>query len=564
MSPEQNTPVERYSVLNFTRPYRGRIALVFLIMLLGTFLGLLHPRFVQFLIDRILLDAREDLLWMFAATLFGVAIFRFAIGVLQAQVYAGLTSRILLDMRTDFLAHLQRMSLRFFSRERFGDIISRFNRDLSQLQEISTGALLGFLTNSLTLIGTIAWALYYDWELFAIAAIPFPLALLIAWPFRNAVTRLTRDLRELSAQMASLVVESITGIRTVRSHGAEKRELTKFVSKGHEVVRKNLSFQLTRSLAGGLPRVFVVIASVTVYIVGGRKVIRGEMELGALVAMGMYVGMIFGPLMSLVELYIQLVQARVSLDRVRDYRELPPEVAEANDAPAPEPLIGAITFESVEFRYRPEQPLLEGVDVAIRAGECVALVGPSAAGKSTLIDLLFRFLDPIRGRVLIDGQDLREVDVTKLRRGMSVVSQDEHLFHESLFENIRYATRDASREDVLEAARVAGIDAFLPSLPHGLDTVVGERGQQLSGGQRQRVSIARAVLRKPKILVLDEATSALDDQSDRSIRAALEPLMREATTLVITHRTSALDQFDRVLELVDGQIRERALTTPEG
>ncbi len=557
LPPGTRPSAERYSIARFTRPYLGRLGLVFSIMGLSTFLGLLHPWFVQVLIDRILLGGREDLLWGFAALLLGVALGRFGMGVLQTYVYAGLTSRILLDMRADFLAHLQRMSLRFFSAARFGDIITRFNRDLSQLQEISTGALLGFLTSCLTLIGTVAWAFYYDWRLFLIAAVPFPVALLVAWPFRGRVSRLTRDLRELSADLASLVVEIITGIRTVRSHGAERREQARFVAKGHELVRKILSFQLTHSVAGGLPRTFVVVASVIVYTVGGRKVIRGEMELGELIAMGMYTGMVYAPLMSIVELYLQLVQARVSLDRVREYRELAPEVLEDPDAPRPRPLEGAVRFEDVHFRYRPEQPLLEGVDLELRQGESVALVGPSAAGKSTVVDLLFRFLDPQRGRVLIDDQDLREVRVGDLRRGMSVVSQDEHLFHASLLDNIRYGQRGATREEVLEAARLAGIDDFLPELPEGIDTLVGERGQQLSGGQRQRVSIARAVLRRPRILVLDEATSALDDASDRSIRAALEPVMRSATTLVITHRAVALGSVDRVLELRDGRVVEQ-------
>lgn len=552
----QEAPAQSYSVLRFLGPYWPRLGLVFAIMVVSTFLGLLHPWFVQLLIDRILLEAREDLLWIFAALLLGVALFRFGIGVLQTYVYAGLTSRILLDMRADFLAHLQTLSLRFFGGARFGDIITRFNRDLSQLQEISTGALLGFVTSCLTLIGTIAWALAYDWQLFLIAAIPFPFALLVAWPFRRRIRRLTQDLRELSAQLASMVVEVITGIRTVRTYGRERKELSRFVGKGHELVRKNLSFQITHSVAGGLPRTFVVISSITVYIVGGRQVIRGEMRLGELVAMGMYTGMVYAPLMSIVELYLQLVQSRVSLDRVREYREMKPEVFEDPDAPHPKPVEGSIRFEGVGFRYRPDQALLGGVDFEIQAGETVALVGPSATGKSTIVDLLFRFLDPLEGRVLIDGQDLRDVRVAAIRREMSVVSQDEHLFHASLLDNIRYGKRGASREEAQEAARLAGINEFLGDLPDGIDTLVGERGRQLSGGQRQRVSIARAVLRKPRILVLDEATSALDDESDRSIRAALKPVMDAATTLIITHRAVALDSVDRVLELEDGRIRE--------
>lgn len=552
----ENENGESYRVGRFLAPYRGRLVFVFGVMVVNTFLGLLNPWFIQQLIDRVLLARRPDLLWIFGVAIVSVALFRFGSGVLQSYVYTGVTSRILLDMRRDFLAHLQKLSLRFFSRTRFGDIVTRFNRDLSQLQELTTGALLAFLTSCLTLLGTVSWALYYDWQLFLLAAIPFPFALLIARLFRARVQRLTRKLRELATDLASMVIETVTGIRTIRVFGRERGELSRFVGIGHKMIRSILSLQLTNAFASGLPRLCLVGASVIVYTVGGAKVIRGEAQLGELIALGMYVAMIFQPLMSLVDLYLQLVQARVSLDRVREMRELPPDITEDATAVPLEDFKGTLAFEDVRFRYRPDQALLEGLSFAVPAGQTVALVGASGAGKSTIVDLVYRFLDPESGTVRIDGQDVRGLRMRGVRNAMALVSQEDFLFHAPLIENVRYGNPDATREDALNAARMAGLDEVVPVLADGYDTVVGERGAQLSGGQRQRVSIARALLRKPRVLVLDEATSALDYAADRSIREAIRGLMAQATTLIITHRLTSLGEVDRVLLLQEGRIVE--------
>ena len=551
------TPKHRYSVLRFLKPYIPRLSIVLGILTIGTFLGLLNPWFIQQLIDRILLEARPDLLWIFGAAILGAALFRFSLGILQAWVYTAATSLVLLDMRRDFLEHLQRLPLKYFAGTRFGDIVARFNRDLSRLQEVSTGALLGLLTSAMTLVGTISWALWYDAELFAIAAIPFPFAVAVAWPFRSKIRSLTEHIRELASDLSSIVAETISGVRTVRQLGREKKEAAKFMAKSHQMIRKILSFQITNSFASGLPRLFVVTASVIVYTVGGRRFIQGEMELGALVAMGMYVGMIFAPLTSIVEYWLQLVQAKVSLERVREVRELEPGTEDAADAVVPDSVRGHLRFEGVRFRHESERPLLEGVDLEILPGETVALVGKSGAGKSTMVDLLFRFLDPQAGAITIDGVDLRALSMTAVRPRMAVVSQDEFLFHDTLRENIRYGAAGSTDDDLDRAVRLSGIDTFLGELPEGLDTVLGERGLRLSAGQRQRVSIARAVLRDPAILVLDEATSALDFEADHALRAALREMAEDATILVITHRLSTLGSVDRIFVLDEGRVTEQ-------
>ena len=557
----QQTRESRFGVMRFLRPYRGKLALLLAILLATTTLGLLQPWLVQQLIDRVLLGAREDLIWIFPVAVLTVALFRFALGVVHASLYAGVTARVLLDMRVDFLEHLQKMSPQFFTGTRFGEVIIRLNRDLTQLQELSTGALLGFVTHSLTIIGVVIAALLYEPGLFLICALPFPVALAIGWAFRGRIRRLTEMLRTLAANLASQVMETLSGMRTVRTHGRERGELARFLSIGHQMVRGLLSFQRTRAFASGLPRLCLVVSSAILYTIGGLRVVRGEMPLGVLVALGLYLGIAFAPLHALVELYLQLVQGKVALRRVREMRDMVPEVVESVDARHCPPLSGELVFEGVHFRHDPQKPLLEGIDLVLGQGETVALVGESGSGKSTLVDLLLRFLDPQKGRILVDGHDLRDLVGSSFRKQIAVVPTETFLFHGSVFENIRFGRPLATDQEVIEAASRVGLPAALGSDLDSLETVVGERGGKLSAGQRQRVGIARALLRKPRILVLDEATAHLDLAADRKIRETISELMTDSTTLMITHRVTSLGDVDRIIVLDDGKIIEDGAPT---
>ena len=547
----------RYGWLRFLRPYQMRLALVLGVLIVTTGLGLLQPFFIQQLIDQVLLQGREDLIWIFPVAILTIATIRFGLGVFHAMMYASVTTRVLLDMRVDFVEHLQRMSPRFFSGTRFGDVIIRLNRDLTQLQELSTGALLGFASHSLTLVGVTTAALLYQPKLFLICAIPFPVALAIGFSYRGPIRRLTRTLRQLAADLASQVMETLSGIRTVKTHGRERGELARFLNIGHQMLRKVLQFQRTRAMASGLPRLCLVISSAILYSYGGLMVVSGEMPLGVLVALGLYLGMAFAPLHALVELYLQLVQGKVALERVREIREQLPEVIEVDGATHCDSIGATIELDAVQFSYHPDQPLLEQLSLRLDPSETVALVGASGAGKSTIVDLMLRFLDPQQGQIRIDGTDLKTLQSASYRRHLALVSTETFLFHGSIRDNILFGKPSATDEEMRQAAIKVGLPAALGADSAGLETIVGERGEQLSAGQKQRVGIARALLREPSFLILDEATAHLDLASDRQIRDAIAELMEDATTLVITHRVSTIADVDRILVLDQGRIVEQ-------
>jgi len=332
------------------------------------------------------------------------------------------------------------------------------------------------------------------------------------------------------------------------------------------MIRKILTFQRTRAFASGLPRLCLVFSSAILYGYGGMMVVRGEMPLGVLVALGLYLGMAFAPLHALVELYLQLVQGKVALERVREIREQLPEVQDADGAIPCESLNAPIEMIDVQFRYQPDVPLLEGINLRLEPGETVALVGSSGAGKSTIADLLLRFLDPRQGQIRIGNLDLDQIQADSYRRRVAHVPAETFLFHGTIRENIHFGRPSASAEEVRQAAVAVGLPAALgPSTSKdasaGLETMVGERGEQLSAGQRQRVGIARALVRNPQLLILDEGMAHLDLASDRQIRDTLASLMEDRTTLVITHRVSTITDVDRIIGLDGGASVEEG--TPE-
>ncbi|HWN82240.1 MAG TPA: ATP-binding cassette domain-containing protein, partial [Candidatus Udaeobacter sp.] len=433
---------------------------------------------------------------------------------------------------------------------------------VTEVQSVATGALIGFLTSLLGLIGTVGFLIYYSWRLFLVSCVVSPIAALVVSRFRNRIQQVARDVRERNADLASQTVDSLTAIRFVRAAGAEPVERARYQQVSTALIKSLLRFQVVSALGGGLPGSLLVLGAALALLIGGKMVIAGTLTVGALTAFALYQGRLFGPIQGLMGLYLRIQRARVSLDRIFEYLELAPERPDTEHALDPGRLQGRIAFEHVTFAYEAGRPVLADVSFTVEPGQTLAIVGPSGAGKSTMVDLLWRFYRPDAGVIRLDGHDLTDLKLVALRPQMAVVGQEPHLWNASLAENLRYGRPEATAAEVDRAARAAGLEPLIQSLPLGLDSPVGERGAQLSTGQRQRVALARAFLQKPRILVLDEGTSGLDLESEAAIRTEVRRLMADGTVIAISHRPSWARDADQVLVLEHGRVIDRGRDLP--
>jgi ATP-binding cassette subfamily B protein len=526
-------------VLGFLRPYRGRLILVIAVSLVSTLLGLAQPYISKLLIDEALLRRNWNALLLVAGLMVAVTVLGFALNILSSYRYVQVSAGVLFDMRLALYQHLQRLSPRFYARTRLGDIVSRLNNDIAEVQRVTSDALLSLFANVVFLIGSAAIMLWMEWRLFLLSVAVLPVSALALRHYQQRLTGRVRTLRERSADIGSFLIESLQGMRLVVTSAAEDHEVARFRERNRGFVDALLQMQLTSYLAGGAPGAILTLSTAALFLYGGKLVIDGSLTIGSLVAILAYHLRLLGPVQNLMSLHTNLVAGAVSLSRLFELQDAPVEVVERPDATRLVHPQGSITFENVTFRYDPETPVLEAVSFHVPAGTVCAVVGPSGAGKSTIADLILRLYDPDSGRILLDGRDLRDLRLADLRRAVALVEQTPYLFHTSIRENISYACPDATADQITAAARAA-------ALPGPYDTIVGERGTALSAGERQRIAIARALLRDPRILVLDEPTAALDASSEQ----AIAPILRGRTVILITHKPALMALADQVVEPV--------------
>jgi len=542
--------------LGFVRPYAGALAPVVVLSLAGTALGLYLPYLSKLLVDDGILARDFAALAKIVAVFSGVTALSFAVNVLAGMRYTKISADILFDMRAHLYQHLQRLSPKYYAKTPLGDVVSRINGDIGEIQRVTTDAVLGWLGQTLTLIGTVVILVWLDIRLFVVSLVVLPPALWALARYRSELEARVRTLRERSAEIGTFLIETLQGMRTVVGANAQEREIERFRSRNTSFVRALLSMRLFTYLAGGLPGLLLTAGTAVVFLYGGYRVIAGLTTLGTFVAFMAYQARLMGPLRGLMELWAGLASVRASLVRVHELLDTPPDVVERAIPVRVERCSGAVTLESVRVAFGRGPEVLDGVSVEIPPGQVVAVVGVSGSGKSTLAELLVRQLDPDDGRVLLDGADVRELSLVDVRRHVAVVEQDPFLFHATLAENIAYARSGATRGDVERASGAAGLERLLAGLPSGLDTVVGERGKQLSSGERQRVALARALVADPAVLVLDEATGALDPSSEADIVDRLADIRRGRTTVVITHRLDLARRAERVVVIDSGRLVE--------
>ncbi|MBI4476768.1 MAG: ABC transporter ATP-binding protein [Acidobacteria bacterium] len=530
-------------------PYRRQLGAILALSLTGTAVALAIPYLTKDLVDRALVGRDPRALRWITGAFAALTAGSFGLNLLSGLLYTKTSASILFDMRLAMYRHLQRLSPRFYARTRMGDIVSRLNNDIGEIQRIAAETLLAWTGNVLFLIGTLGVMAWLDLPLFLISMALVPFSAWMLARYRRVMASRVAAVREASAGIGSFLIETLQAMRVVVTSNAQEREIARFRQRNDEFVRALMRMQLTSYLSGGVPGLILAGATAMIFLYGGQRVVAGSLTLGTFVAFMAYQMRLLAPLQGLMGLYASLATVEVSLKRVHEILDHAPEVVESPGATALERAQGAIELQHVTVSFDRGAPVLEGLTFSVAPGEHVALVGPSGSGKSTIADLLVRLIDPDSGVVRLDGRDLRTLRLADIRRLVMRVEQDPVLFHASIAENLRYVRPGATAQELRSASAAAGLDDFVSRLPDGLATIVGERGLALSSGERQRIAIARALLADPAVLVLDEPTSSLDPATERRVAAALDVLMKGRTTIVISHRTHLALEADRAVVL---------------
>jgi len=536
--PERGVPIEGYRrALRFVIPYWTRLIFVLLAGVAATGFGLLQPYLSKLLIDDALSKRNFRMLLVVSGLMFGVTVVGFVLNIFSSYQYVRVSASVLFDMRVALYRHLQTLSPRFWARARLGDVISRINNDIAEVQRVTADSLLSVLSNIVFLIGSAAIMISLSPKLFLVSLAAVPAGVWALHHYQHRLAQRVRAVRERSSEIGSFLLETLLGIRVVVSARAEAREVRQFRARNQSFLDALLSMQLVSFLSGAVPGTILTLSTAAIFLYGGKLVIDGAITTGTLIALMAYHMRLLSPVQNLMSLYSNLVSGGVSLSRVWELFDTRTEIV---DRPGAEPLgnvRGEIEFDHVSFSYGGDA-VLEDLSFRVAPGTICAILGPSGAGKSTLADLLVRFYDPDKGEIRIDGRDLRDLSLSDLRGAVMLVDQAPYLFHASVRENIAYARPEAGDDEITSAAQAASIHDRILALPQKYDTILAERGQTLSAGERQRIALARALLANPRILVLDEPTSALDEANERAIAETLVRAMEGRTAILITHRPS--------------------------
>jgi ABC-type multidrug transport system fused ATPase/permease subunit len=546
-------------LIELLRPYRGRVALAFLSLILATGATLAPPPLAKLAIDEGITPGDTRTLNLVVVAFLVSALVYWGASFLQTYLIGWVGQRALQDLRIQLFAHLQTLSVGFYSRRQAGAIISRLTNDVQALDQLVSDGVVTLFGSTLTLLGTAAILLWLDVGLALITFLVFPVLGIASFVFRIVSADAYRLTREKLAAITAYLQESLSGIRVVRAFAQERRHEGRFAELNEENRGANMTTVYLNAAYFPGVELLSALATAGILLFGGIQALQGDVTVGVLVAFVAALNNFFDPIQQLSQLYTTYQAGMAALDKIFELLDEEPDLADRPGALELPRLKGEIELDDVIFRYDDdaEGDALCHVTVHIPPGQTVALVGATGAGKSTFAKLVARFYDPVEGRVLVDGHDLREVSAASLRQQMGIVPQEAFLFSGTIGENIAFGKPDATAEEVEEAARAVGAHEFIAALEYGYDTEVGERGAQLSAGQRQLVAFARALIADPRILVLDEATSNVDIHTEARIEAGLRRLLGGRTAIVIAHRLSTIQRAGRILVLDHGRIVEQ-------
>ncbi len=548
-------------VFSYLKPYWKQLILVLICISLSSVMNLLPSIFTGKIIDEGLIGQNLKLLIIYIVLSLSVTLGANLIGVAESYINTWIAQHITFDMRNQMFRHLQNMSQRFFTTNNQGDIITRMTSDIDGVESVITNTFKSILSNSITLIFALAAMFQKNWLLALLGIVVIPL---FVFPTRKAgKTRwtLTREAQECNDEVNGILNEtlSVSGQLLVKLFGKEKQEYERYEQVNKKMIRLNIKERMAGKWF------FVVLSTVTnigpmiLYLVGGILIMKTDSSLtvGDITVLVALLGKTYMPVNSLLNIQVDWMRSMALFTRVFDYFDMKVEIENPENAIIPKQTTGEVEFSNVDFSYDKERQILKNISFRLDSGRSIAVVGPSGSGKSTIINLIPRLYDVDGGSVTFDGVDVRKLDLTYLRKNVGVVSQETYLFNGSIRDNLHYANPDATEQDMIEACKKANIYDFISNQEKGLDTLVGNRGLKLSGGEKQRLSIARVLLKNPSLLIFDEATSALDSISESKIQEAIEPIIKERTSILIAHRLSTILAADEILVVKDGEIVER-------
>jgi ABC-type multidrug transport system fused ATPase/permease subunit len=514
------------------------------------------PQMTQYTIDKLIPGKQFHQLIIIAVSILGAAILLGILNYFNTYMVSVIGQHAILNLRNHMYRHIQTLDMKFFDKNRTGDIMSRITNDVNILQQLISSSMLGVFTDIVTFFAIAVYMLFINWKLTVVLLLTFPFMIYFTRSFGKKIRRSFRTVQDSVADVSNQLQDSISGIRLIQSFTNEEHESARFGEKNKENMSANLKSVRLRALLGPIIDLFNNIGLIAVIVIGAWQVMNGHFTIGSIVAFMAYLRLLQSPVRNFSRVISTVQQSAAAYERITEILETKPVIFDKKQAIELPPLKEGIEFKNVHFSYDENVPVIKNLNLKIPKGQLTALAGSSGAGKSTIASLLVRFYDPIQGCIQIDGYDLRDVTLKSLRGQIGIVSQDIFLFNGTIRENIAYGNISASDQEIMDAAMAANAHEFIMAFPKGYDSQVGERGVKLSGGQKQRIAISRALLRSPEIIILDEATASLDTESEHLIQEALSHLLINRTSIVIAHRLSTIKMADQIIVIEDGQVAE--------